>query len=201
MIKSVQSEQVQYHQSLNAPPNKLAEICLLLSYWGPYSWEVEINEYWADLALEHSFAAVDAAMNRDANNSRYHLLTQCCIIRRRMLALYTGCSSLVSPSSLTRSFDTQTLSGTIEFPTYVWTQSRDRTRSAFIMAWRLTEIMAQVLSLRDEKDVPFSYARVVAIRGAIHAWDNDYATPLKSAYCTSDTEINLVFNMLSLLKK
>ncbi|KAH0841228.1 hypothetical protein FOPE_06545 [Fonsecaea pedrosoi] len=118
-----------------------------------------------------------------------------------MLSVYTeSTSSILYIPGPSDSIGLPNLSEATEFPDYIRPESGILTRSAFVMTCRLTEIMARILTMRDQKLAPFSYVTVIDIRDAIHKWDHDFAILLESADAILEPHMSLVFNALRLLR-
>ena len=184
----------------DADPLVKADTCLLLSYWGPYSWESEINQYWAELALSHATEAI-SGVGRGDFRSRSLLVWLCSIIRGRMLAFHSALPETVMyDPSVSRSINFANISRIIQFPEGTDRDSQDSIRRGFILNWKLSEIMARLFVLRDLPNFFSDEYSTLTARHAIQEWDHEFLVSSQIARA-APLAAQSPFYILSILRK
>lgn len=130
------------------------------------------------------------------------LVWKCCLIRRRILSFYTELPA-ISPQvlRLNDKVSIVELSEWVGFPRYTSAKSRQMMRSAFVLAWKLSELMARVFALRDQRDAPFKWCDQMDIIEAVNQWDDEQRVLLEVAKSTSKPHDTLPHYVLGFLRK
>ncbi|OAG36889.1 hypothetical protein AYO21_08962 [Fonsecaea monophora] len=161
-----------FHQDETINPVVQAETCLLLSHWGPYSSETEVNHYWADLALSKARTARESMTDKHHDARRILLLWKCCLIRKRILAFHTPLDDIVADDTVADDgAHVKAIASRIAFPPNTDVEDVEMVRRSFPLACQLSDIVARFCAFRDRATNPFSSDDIFRIREAIHRWD------------------------------
>jgi hypothetical protein len=150
-----------------------AEVCLLLSHWGPYSFETEINHHWADLALIKASQKCTCSNISGRERLRQLLLRKCCENRRRLLAFYNSLPAEASRTSQelgSGSDELAAVAASINLSSNYGSKERGGVAKAFERNCELAEIMSMFCALRDQHG-SINPVEQTDIMNAIRRWD------------------------------
>lgn len=150
-----------------------AEICLLLSHWGPYSFETEVNQYWADLAMHKASQACTGSSVLERERLQKLLLWKCCENRRRILAFYhlLPADASQAPADLGRdSSQLPLVAASITLPNGYGSKDHDGVVKVFQRTCELAEIMSMICALRDQ-EASIKPVEQMDIMNVIRDWD------------------------------